>query len=176
MQNDADRRKLWRPSGLAWVAFLSHGIWLVLFVYILTARWGLSAGPPCEICQKAADAINTAADMGRLDYIAMSLTFLGVVLALGAVLGFFTIRHSAMHAATEEAKAQIDRLIQPTLVQHLEQNGARLLRAALKDEPGLFVQLSGGSRDARRYMGDVSSETANEIAADIEGDENARSN
>lgn len=50
------------------------------------------------------DAIHLAAEVGRLDVISFILGALTIVLAIGALLGFWVIRGAAMSAAKEEAK------------------------------------------------------------------------
>ncbi|WP_372891153.1 hypothetical protein [Rhodosalinus sp.] len=65
----------------------------------------------CPSCSLHADAVYTASQMGRLDVLALSLTVLATVLALGAFLGFFLVRSAAMEAAADEAVRNLPALI-----------------------------------------------------------------
>ena len=82
----------------------------------------------CPSCGLHADAVYTASQMGRLDLLALSLTVLATVLALGAFGGFFLVRSAAMEAAADEAVKKLPDLI----------DGNEIADAIVKDETVLF--------------------------------------
>jgi len=129
-------RRRWYTNALTWIALFGHLMWPTIFLAVMwlgpSGRTIVLGGreiwvPHCETCEKAKDSVQTAADMGHLDLVAVSLTVLGVVLAVVAVCGFFMVRTAAIQAARDEARERIEHrlpeMIGPEIVaQALRQN------------------------------------------------------
>jgi len=75
------------------------------------------------------DAIAAAAAVGRLDIIAMVLTFLGIIAALGVLYGWTAFRAAAVSAALQELENRL-----PTeLRQYMDAKGPAAVGRALED-------------------------------------------
>lgn len=162
-----DARRLWRPSWAAKLALFGHLIWLTLFSYSLWAKRGTL--PNSQPCDGVTDAIAAAAEIGRLDLVALALTFLGVVLAIGAVAGYFMVQHSAMRAASEEARSQVNHLVRPMVHDYMKAEGVIMIAEALQDNPGLLIKAVASARDADQLLDQVSPEDADDIAGSFGG-------
>jgi hypothetical protein len=138
-------------------------------------RFGLARfateSPPCFLCAEverkskdAQDAIASAAEMGRLDFVAMCLTFLGVVLAMGAIMGFFVVRYSAMDAARDEVKIIAEKLVTAELAKHFDGRGVELIAKVFQERPELLYGAVDDAIRATKFAGGVSDEDADKIA------------
>ena len=76
---------------------------LIVLLYWAASFPVLDALPSCNI--KSQDQITALALFGRIDIIALALTFLGVIIAVLAVFGFWAVKSSAVLAAQEEASS-----------------------------------------------------------------------
>ncbi|MBY6163255.1 hypothetical protein KUV73_20395 [Mameliella alba] len=127
-----------------------HAIWLVLFGYLLFATQWKDDRPTlvklvgeltCPGCASRVDPISVAYQLGRLDLVAMSLTLLGVVLAIAAFGGILEVRRAAQQAASDEAKelvaAQLPNLLTP-----------EVLTKALLQDPRAMYTLTAALREA----------------------------
>lgn len=74
-------------------------------------------------------AIRLAYDLGVLEFIALSLTVLGVVIALFALLGAWLVRREAVAVVRETAEAAIPAEVEG----YMDRKGKDLLRACLKE-------------------------------------------
>jgi len=121
-----------------------HIVWVILIAYMF---WIGSQGREIELLGKRIwipnytpfssgnDAIQSAAELGRLDVISISLAILGVALALAALSSFFVVRHAAIQAASIEAKAateaSLPNLITAEIVSKAIQNNPYVLKEAM---------------------------------------------
>lgn len=169
-----DTRRLWRPSGVAKLALLGHLAWFVIFAYAFWARQqgSLSKGglPASDTCEKASDAISIAAELGRLDLVALSLTFLGVVLAISAVAGYFMVQHSAMKAASEEAHTRVADLAPTALMNYMKEAGHKMIAEVLQNDPSLLLKAIASARDVDQMVDGVSATDADDIANSCDGE------
>jgi hypothetical protein len=106
---------------------------------------------PPDMLKEALDhpsAIRVAYDMGILEFLGISLTVLGVVIALAALLGGWLIRREAIAAAKVAAQEQIPNEVKEYLKIHIHD----IMRSCLKDpELASSIQASimrFGLRDA----------------------------
>ena len=92
-----------------WVFSFVLGVVLTLiFVMTFSALTGpIPLHEACPNCTKM-DQIKIAASIGRLDFVAMALTVLGIGLGFFAIFSFVTIRNDAREAARISAKEQVD--------------------------------------------------------------------
>lgn len=112
-------RKNRKLVAVASISLVLHLVWVVVFSYLIWAgpfEHGVSRevswfATVCPSCGLHADAVYTASQMGRLDLLALSLTVLATVLALGAFGGFFLVRSAAMEAAADETSKKLPELI-----------------------------------------------------------------
>jgi len=125
---------------LAMLALFFHAVWLSVFAYFLWV--GRSPvgdedkpsllGALCEGFKE--DAIKLASELGRLDVVSLSLTVLGVVLALAALSSFFMMRHAVIETAREEAEKSL-----PSIVSNGEMISA--LTEKMKSDPVFMTKL-----------------------------------
>ena len=98
--------------------------WLVMLVPPISVRMIEAAcGNPCT-----PDAINIAAQIGRLDLVSLALALLGIGVGAFALFGFFAIREDARAAAEsvvpELVHAEVERqlkALRPTIVEELRE-------------------------------------------------------
>lgn len=159
---------------LAIISMLAHFVWLSVALFLLlggpfggsdSAIWRQIRNLFCQSCETSYDAINVAAQLGRLDLLSLSLTVLATVLAFGAFASFFLIRGAAVHAAAEEAANHISAQL-PKLI-----TAEMLGEAILKDER-IKLSLLSTLRVLEDKENQISEGTANQIAAAFEGDKN----
>jgi hypothetical protein len=111
-----------------------HGVWVIVFSFLIlfgpfggeikanSGFWSVvNKLLDCSGCQLAATSVTTAGQMSPLELVSISLTILGIILAIGAFGSFFVIRGAAMDAAADEAKQ--------TVLNWLEQNKSTLVGA-----------------------------------------------
>lgn len=164
-------RSLYRPSWAAKTSMFLHVVWAIVVGYIIfvgpsgrVVSWnGIDVWVPrCLTCDQASDAVATASEMGRLDLVALSLTVLGVVLAVAAFGSYFVIRSAAMDAARDEVRDQA-----PTLVKKVV--GRQLIVEALRENPQVILS---AVRQVVREVGteEVSPEEADAIASAVDED------
>lgn len=160
-------RKLYRPSWAAYAALIIHIVWIVIAVYLLwvgpSGRMVSIAGvegwvPPCPACDRVADSVRMASELGRLELVSVALTILGVVLAIVAFGSFFVVRAASMAAAREEAAERLASEL-PGLMT------VDMIAKALEDNPQIVLS---AVREARRTAGDVDAETADQIARSLD--------
>lgn len=117
------------------------------------------------------DPIEAAAQLGRLDYISVALTFLGIVLAAGALAGFFLVRRDAIAAAEDEARKGVERMcpvqvavVAPTAIAGFfaSEDGSAVLKALFSSNPGMVY--SAVVQIATVMVGDIQNKQANDIA------------
>lgn len=134
-----------KANSLCWFSVWLHVVWVIIFGFLV---WAGPFGRPeapldiiskllngCDICENASDSIYTAAQMGRLDFLSLSLTVLAAALGVGAIGAFLFSRKAAIEAAEEQA------------VEYLQDNLSRLiehedLQKALLDNPRLLLTLA----------------------------------
>jgi hypothetical protein len=87
----------------------------------------------CKIIAEAvnkADAIQLAAELGRLDIVSILLACFGILLAIFAVGGFWLIRGAAINAAKNEARLiareEAQSIAKEEAKRYMEQNAASL--------------------------------------------------
>lgn len=167
-------RKAGGSSVLLGISVLGHVIWLVIALFLFLGGpfgspapqiWAILRAVLCANCSDSYDAINTAASLGRLDLIALSLTILATVLALGAFGGFFLVRSAAMTAAQTEAVAHVTKMLPALVTPEL----LMLSEAILKDERFL-ISLVNAVKSKDLPGNQVDETAANHIAAAVEED------
>ncbi|RDD63200.1 hypothetical protein DRB17_05395 [Ferruginivarius sediminum] len=102
--------------------------------------------------------------MGRLDLIAVSLTVLGVTLALMAFGSFFVVRSAAMYAAQEEARDRITNIL-PDLI------SPQVLAKALEKNPHLLQSAVRSAMHNMVFDPTISEQDALDIAESFNGEE-----
>jgi hypothetical protein len=160
-------------SPLMIISMMFHALWVTVALFLFLGGpfesnrpmvWEWAQKIVCPTCLDSYDAINTAAQLGRLDVLSLSLTVLGTVLAFGAFASFFLVRSAAVHAAAEEAAhcvaAKLPELLTPEIVS----------RAILNDER-LKLTLLSALRTVEATENQIPEETANDIAAAFEGEQ-----
>ena len=100
-----------------------HSFWLVIFIIYIARPCFLNKG---SVVGK--DSIAFAQEIGRLDIVSILLAFLGIIIALGAFLGFGWIRNDAMNEARETVTDRAGDLIKETLHEN-----PKLIEVALSD-------------------------------------------
>jgi hypothetical protein len=106
------------------------------------------------------DIIQAASELGRLDIAAFSLTFLGVVIAVGALMGFPLIRHSAIAEAVLEA----GEVVRTDLKKHIDYSA--LIEDLLKD-PRFLPTLIAKIETLKSSDDEVPPDEADKIAAAV---------
>jgi uncharacterized membrane protein YbaN (DUF454 family) len=98
--------------------------------------------------------------MGHLDLIAVSLTVLGVVLALLAFGGFFMVRNATVQAAQDEASERIEKrlpeMIGPDVVAQALQNNRWIFENAVKRAEDAQIDDVEADEIARAFDGEPS--------------------
>ncbi|UFI03452.1 hypothetical protein [Roseibium aggregatum] len=82
-----------------------------------------------ERAENGADAVTIAYQVGVLELLAISLTVFAAILAFAGLLGFFSVRYSAMAAAREIAKANTPQAVND----YIRSNGYAAIRDCLKE-------------------------------------------
>lgn len=157
------------------ISLILHFVWLVVFAYlILAGPFGSNYTAvllfidqiDCDECKRSADAIYSAAQMGRLELVSISLTILATVVGVGAFGSFFLLRGGAMDAAANEAIEYVDKnlndLITPDVIaKSIYENPRTMLSIATI----IKKQMEDSSNS-------ISDDDADGIAKAMEGDEN----
>jgi hypothetical protein len=111
------------------------------------------------------DAIQVAAQAGRLDIVSGLLGALGILIALSAIFGFWSVRGAAMKAASAAAREEMQTLLPKLLTQacvNVLKERPDLIGAALRHDPAILVSVSS---EARAYLfGDIDGGEADDIA------------
>ncbi|WP_210162842.1 hypothetical protein [Kaistia adipata] len=155
-------------------SMLAHFVWLAVVLFLFlggpfgksnSTAWQTVRDLFCPSCEKSYDAINVAAQLGRLDLLSLSLTVLATVLAFGAIASFFLIRGAAVHAAAEEATSHISAKL-PNLIT------PEILGEAILNNERIKHSIVSMLRASEAHENQISEGTANQIAAAFEGDKN----
>ena len=91
-----------------WAAALGYLYWIAWQGGYFDRAARADAEGVDALCELSGDAISVASQLGRLDFVSISLTILGVTLAVGALIGFVTVRRDALEAAREAAQECAD--------------------------------------------------------------------
>jgi hypothetical protein len=68
------------------------------------------------------DAIQAAAQLGRLDLVSLLLAAIGLILVLGGLFAFFNFRSIARQQATEEAREIAETVAEQTANEYLQKH------------------------------------------------------
>lgn len=147
---------------IAFLALALHIVWLTVFGYIIwskmsaveTEHW--YSRPIGFFTAARADAISVASELGRLDIVSLSLTVLGVVLALSAFVTFYLMRHAVIQTTREEAET----IVPDELRKHVT---IEKLIEAIKSDPVLLSRLQSAAQD-----GTISDNQADRISKVID--------
>lgn len=166
-----DKRKLPNAGrgGLGLLGQLAlglHAVWAAGLLYVYWVGQTLSPndgfsfelfGIRVSSADKRPDIIAAAGELGRLDLVAISLTFLGVILAIGAFIGFTVVRSAAINEAAAEA-GKVTREELPKMVDY----GA--LAAHLLREDRFISSLKAAIETANTAEDGLTGDKANAIA------------
>lgn len=144
---------------------MCHGLWVIIFAYIVGVNAGWWPRVECPDCTERADPIRLAAQLGRLDFIAMALAVLGVTLAVVALASYQVIRAAAMDAARDEARDRVEAFL-PSLVT------ASLVAGALERDQTTYLSIVTAIRQQIDFLQgpEVGPGEANDIAGAAGGD------
>lgn len=91
------------------------------FVFLFGTKVQLESGAPlfqaqqllkhCDACANSSDVLSYALQLGRLDFVSMSLTCLGGAIAVLGLSGFWMIRREAIHASITTCKKEAQKYI-----------------------------------------------------------------
>lgn len=97
------------------------------------------------------DAIAVAAQIGRLDVVSLIFAMFGIILALFAFGGFFSIRTHAEHIATKEAREVAERVAAEKVDNLMTSINIKPIKAASASEIDTedAQQLTGEDNDSR---------------------------
>ena len=149
-----------------------HFVWAAIGAFLLFGGPWVDERPSwvrlaqkfvCPGCSEKVDPITFAYQLGRLDFVAMSLTVLGVVLGLAALGGFIEVRRAAQQAASDEAEDLITERL-PSLLT------AEILTTALLQNPRAVYTLRAALLEADAD-GTIDPEVADRIADAFNGDD-----
>lgn len=165
------KQSSWLPT-LVVVSMLFHAVWVAIALFLFLggpfgssrpALWQWLRDVLCRSCEHSYDAVNAAAQLGRLDLIALSLTVLGTVLAFGAFASFFLIRGAAVNAAAEEGANCVSAMLPSLLTTEM------VSQAILNDER-VKLTLMSAFKTIEATENQIPEGTANKIAAAFDED------
>lgn len=145
------------------VSLFAHAVWLVLFaVVIIFGPYEAQKDVPfwlawCEFCRSAGDSISTASEMGRLDVVSISLTVLGVVIAIAALGSYSLIKGAAKEAAAEEASSWLEHNIGKLIT-------TEVVRTAILNDRIILTLANQVSQHISDKDDEIDSTSANQIA------------
>lgn len=161
---------------LLYLSLLLHIVWgsIALFLFLggpfgskKPLPWQVVRDIFCPSCKDSFDAINAAAELGRLDVVSLSLTILATVLALGAFAGFFLIRSAVVYSAAEEAELVVQKQL-PALV------SPEIVVSAILQNDRIRLSLLNAIKSADVDEKRIDGATANDIADAFEEGEDGK--
>jgi len=96
------------------------------------------------------DALQVAAQIGRLDVIMLILAVLAILVASSALVGFWLVRQAAISAAEREIKQQLPELLPKFLNEscvYVLRNNPELIMGALRNEAAFLKNLLESGKD-----------------------------
>lgn len=96
-------------------------------------------------CEKNLDVIRIAVELGRLDFVSIGLTTIGISLAVGAVFGFMYIKERAEMIAAQRAEEVTSKWLDTKGSQQVASMFAKL--KAQLDIPGEAADEIAGAQD-----------------------------
>ena len=102
-------------SRLLWSVVIFQFAAILIFMFLMVPKF--SAGlVSCDGCDQNSSAYEIAAQIGRLDAVSLTLSFLGIGVGFFAIFGFFAIKDEAVRVAEstaerivkEEVKVQVE--------------------------------------------------------------------
>lgn len=162
-------------SGILWFLVIGAGIYLYFGDFFNSYPVEVVYKETCEgnpeLCSKRPDVINIAVQLGRLDFIGMALTTLGVGVGLSAVFSFLYIKEKsvieAKKTAEEAAKTEMASLSEQAEKRISDEIENLTDRAWEKVE-----ELLGDYKELMGLTGGVTGEVGNEIAKSVEDKDN----
>jgi len=115
-----------------------------------------------------ANVLNVAVQLGRLDLASLALTFLGTIIALGAVYGFWVYGHVVERTAKKEAKE-----IAPAIIAKILREDPGLWLRVIRENPENFKSaVREAFSESKEFDEGMSSREGDDIAAASGGGEN----
>lgn len=148
-----------KSSAISRISLFMHVLWGVVFGYILGVNLDLWPRVECINCENESDPIAVAAQLGRLDMVAMALAVLGVTLAVAALISFQVVRAAAMDAARDEARDRLEDMLPKLLT-------AAMIADALRKNQPIYLSIVGQIRETIGLQGasDIKDSDADSIA------------
>lgn len=95
------------------------------------------------------DAIQQAAQLGRLDFASLLLAMVGILIALAAVFAFLNLRRVAKERATEVATSISGEIAEKVANEYLQEELPNILSSNLELFGGVRDQSADGIADAQ---------------------------
>ena len=156
-----------------------HGLWAVLFAYLLLAQAGYdpcnwvyvhttdpSLIAKCEISQELMGRLRRADALERVDFVGIGLTALALIVALLALFGFVFMVQMVRLAAEDEAKRQMEKLGPSSADSYMKRHGGRLVAEYLESNPWA-LETPSSLLESSKSDTEVSSERASAMAGMI---------
>lgn len=161
------RERIGQIQGAQWTRFASlfaafaSLLSLIISVYFMCALWDAAhAVDHKQVIPKLDESFDTvaaAAAVGRLDIVAVLLTFLGIIAAIALIYGWTAFRSTARQAAI----AEVDEQLPEALAELIREQGHLLVGKALEDD-----QLVARLQERFTTLGLDDTETASQIDDD----------
>jgi hypothetical protein len=117
---------------------------------------------------KSPDALQVAMQLGRLDFVSGLVASLGILIAISAIFGFWSIRGAAVKAARIAAAAEIreelPKLLNASCLEALKLR-PDLIGAALRHDPSILLSVMSDAKEA--LFGDIDANEAQDIAKSV---------
>lgn len=124
-----------------------------------------------KLCSEHPDAINIAVQLGRLDFVAMALTVLGVGVGLLAIFSFLYAKEKAEIEAKSAAKEVAEREME-----ELSAKAEKRIQLAIDDITAQAWKIVEEQLETHQefmgFTGEITGELSNEIATRVEDDGN----
>ncbi len=126
---------------------LSMALHVISIMLLVALMFGLNFADP-TLVEKALDgrskgdvmdAINIAVQIGRLDFVSMTLTAIGALIGFTSIIGYVELRHRAVKAAQEETRKYLDEMLGPMVRREVDSQ-LQFARSAGPEESSAEVE------------------------------------
>ncbi len=148
-------------------SLLLHAIWATIVLWLLHLIY--TSRPTGFALARDSEVLRYAAQIGRLDFVSLALSILGVVLAVAAFGGFFLMRSAAINASHDEVQEQLrrngDAWVAKHAVAYMAERGDELIERWIESNPAklrkavkLALSADDDSIDADGVVGSLDDE------------------
>ncbi|WP_323845297.1 hypothetical protein [Microbulbifer magnicolonia] len=158
-------------SAILWIVVIGAGVYLFfgdfLNSYPVEVVYKEVCDENAELCSKRPDVINIAVQLGRLDFIGMALTVLGVGVGLSAVFSFLYIKEKSVIEAREAAKVAAESEMASLSDQAKEKIDAAIENLAAQAWEKVEEHLEA-HKELMGLTGEVTGDIGDDIASSVE--------